>query len=150
LENQKNGVKGSAVHHASSGDADIDPVCSLARLVHRIATLPPSTPLGTFISANGRQAQASANDIAAMLRNGASGDNLPNAGYDLARIGTHSLRSGGAISLALNGVDSTIIMKMGRWSSNTYLKYIQSQIGELTHGLSSAMARPMRFHRVGT
>ena len=73
-----------------------------------------------------------------------------NAGYNLARIGTHSLRSGGAISLAINGVDHAIIMKMGRWSSNSYVKYIKSRIGELTHGLSSAMARPLHFHRVGS
>ena len=150
LENQKNGVKGSSVHHESSGDPNFDPIKSLARLVHGIALLPPDTPLGTYISSTGRQERVSSSDIAGMLRSGAIGDNLINAGYSLARIGTHSLRSGGAISLAINGVDHALIMKMGRWSSNTYLKYIQSQIGELTHGLSSAMARPMRFHRVGS
>jgi hypothetical protein len=84
-----------------------------------------------------------------MIRGGAIGDNLINAGYDLTRIGTHSLRSGGAINLAINGVDHAMIMKMGRWSSNTYLRCIQTQIGELSAGLSAAMARPMRFHRVG-
>ena len=149
LENQKNGIRGSAVHHESSGDPDIDPVRSLARLVHHIAALPPDTPLGTFTTANRRPVQVSPSDIAAMLKGGAIGDNLVRAGYDIARIGTHSLRSGGAINLAINGIDHAIIMKIGRWSSNTYLRYIQSQIGELSHGLSAAMARPMRFHRVG-
>jgi hypothetical protein len=149
LENQKNGIRGSAVHHESSGDPDIDPVRSLARLVHYITALPPDTPLGTFTTANRRPVQVSPSDIAAMLKGGAIGDNLVRAGYDIARIGTHSLRSGGAINLAINGIDHAIIMKIGRWSSNTYLRYIQSQIGELSHGLSAAMARPMRFHRVG-
>jgi hypothetical protein len=149
LENQKNGVRGACVHHATSGDPDIDPVRSLARLVHRIATLNPDTPLGTFISVDGRIQQASSTDIAAMVRGGAIGDNLAIAGYDLTRIGTHSLRSGGAINMAINGVEHAVIMKMGRWSSNTYLKYIQTQIGELSAGLSAVMARPMRFHRVG-
>ena len=149
IETQKNGIRGSAVHHESSGDPDINAVRSLARLVHHIAALPPETPLCTFTTANGRPVQVSSSDIAAMLKGGAIGDNLVRAGYDIARIGTHSLRSGGAINLAINGIDHAIIMKIGRWSSNTYLRYIQSQIGELSHGLSAAMARPMRFHRVG-
>jgi hypothetical protein len=150
LENQKNGERGSSVHHQASGDADIDPVRSLARLVHQIATLPRETPLGTFVTEQGSHQRISSNDITAMIRAGAVGDNLIQAGYDLTRIGTHSLRSGGAINLAIRGYSHAIIMKLGRWSSNTYLKYIQSQIGELSQGIASAMARPMRFHRVGT
>jgi hypothetical protein len=109
LENQKNGVRGACVHQATSGDKDIDPVRSLARLVHRIATLNPDTPLGTFLSINGRVLQASSTDITAMIRGGAIGDNLANAGYDLTRIGTHSLRSGGAINMAINGVEHAVI-----------------------------------------
>ena len=51
--------------------------------------------------------------------------------------------------LKLAGKDDDIIKKMGRWSSNTYLRYIQTQIGELTVGLASAMAQTLRFHHVG-
>ena len=83
-----------------------------------------------------------------MTRGGSIGDSLSNAGYDLARLG--SLRIGGAINLAsMASTDHAIIMKMGRWLSNTYESYLQTQIGELFYGLSAAMARPMRFHRAG-
>lgn len=150
LENQKNGKKGGVVHHAASGDPDLDPIPALARLVHRIAHLPATTPLGTFELAPTRLQRVSPGDITSAVRLGAIGDNLADAGYSLDRIGSHSLRSGGAINLALNGYDQVVIMKMGRWSSNTFLTYIQSQIGELTQGISTSMARPMRFHRVGT
>ena len=51
--------------------------------------------------------------------------------------------------MKLVGYDDAMIKKLGRWSSNTYLLYIQSMIGELTAGVSSArMARPLRFFNV--
>jgi hypothetical protein len=149
LENQKNGKKGSVVHHSASGDPHLDPIPALARLVHRIAHLPPTTPIGSFGPDPNHLQRAAPSDITAAIRLGAIGDNLTDAGYSLDRIGSHSLRSGGAINLAMNGYDQVVIMKMGRWSSNTFLTYIQSQIGELTQGIATNMARPMRFHRVG-
>ena len=76
-------------------------------------------------------------------------DNLHNAGFELKRIGSHSLRSGGAVNLKLNGYDHAMIMKLGRWSGNTYLLYIQNSIGELTTGVAQRMASTLRFHRVG-
>ena len=36
---------------------------------------------------------------------------------DLARIGTHSLRSGGAIAAANAGVPDRLFLRHGRWSS---------------------------------
>ena len=132
LENQKNGVKGAVVHHTSSGDCTFDPVKSMARLVFAIQTMPDSTPIGTYQEA-GKQAA----------------DNLVAAGYDLSRIGSHSLRSGGAVNLKLNGYDHDMIKKLGRWSSNTYLHYIQNSIAELTTGVAQRTASTFRFHRVG-
>jgi hypothetical protein len=49
----------------------------------------------------------------------------------------------------LNGYDHDIIKKLGRWSSNTYLHYIENYIGELTTGAATKMATTHRFHRVG-
>jgi hypothetical protein len=50
--------------------------------------------------------------------------NLPANGYDLTRIGAHSLRASGAMALKLNGYGKETIMKVGRWSSDTFLTYI--------------------------
>jgi hypothetical protein len=36
---------------------------------------------------------------------------------------------------------------MGRWSSNTYLKYIQPQIAQLVAGAAAQMAPPQRYQR---
>ena len=149
LENQKNGEKCSSLHHTSSGVPGFDPVLSLARLVHEIHDLPASTPLGTYQQDSGRLSRVTAGEVGAAIKLAAVADNLPSVGFSIDRIGTHSLRSGGAVNLKLCGYDHDIIKKFGRWSSDTYLKYIQTQIGELTSGIAARMARLVRFHNVG-
>ena len=149
LENQKNGIKCASLHHTSSGIPGFDPVHSVARLVHEIQHLPASTPLGTFQQDDGGLARITASEIGAVIKLGAIADNLPSVGFSIDRIGSHSLRSGGAVNLKLCGYDHDIIKKFGRWSSDTYLKYIQTQIGELTTGIAARMARLVRFHNVG-
>ena len=62
------------------------------------------------------------------------------AGYDLTRIGAHSLRASGAMALKLNGYDKETIMKIGRWSSDTFLTYIHSQIAALTMGVAAMIS----------
>jgi hypothetical protein len=150
LENQKNGIKGAVVHHTSSGNPAFDPVRSMARLVFAIQLLPEHTQIGSFIDRNGSLQCIQPKQIVASLRFAAVADNLATAGFNLRRIGSHSLRSGGAVNLKLNGYDHDIIKKLGRWSSNTYLHYIQNSIGELTTGVATKMATTLRFHRVGT
>ena len=46
------------------------------------------------------------------------------AGFDPAKYSTHSMRAGGASSLALCGVDSATIRKLGRWESDCFIRYI--------------------------
>jgi len=51
--------------------------------------------------------------------------------------------------LKLAGYDHDMIRKLGRWNSDTYLRYIQSQIGSLTAGVARSMARLTWFRNVG-
>jgi hypothetical protein len=148
LENQKNGHKHAVLHHTTSRDASLDPVRSAVVLVDALRGLPPTTPIGSFLL-NGTIYQATATDIRSTIRLAAINDNLQAAGYDIQRIGSHSVRSGGAMHLKLAGYDHDIIQKLGRWSSPTYLHYIQSQIGQLTTGVAERMASVnLRFHLV--
>ncbi len=149
LENQKNGDRMSTVHHETSGDATLDPVRSVAHLLFATRGMPDTTALGTYKTSNGRVCQVRATAILAMVRLAANQCGLAARGYDLTRIGTHSLRSGGAMALKLAGYDHDMIRKLGRWNSDTYLHYIQSQIGELTAGVSRSMARLTWFRNVG-
>ena len=50
------------------------------------------------------------------------------------------------MAMKLNGVDSITIKKHGRWSSNTFLDYIQEQIGALTAGVATQMSRYIPFY----
>lgn len=149
LENQKNGQKGCVLHHTATKDSSMCPVLALARLVHASRGLPRSTGLGTFRKGGSDSGRVTANDIRAAVRQSVELDHLEAQGYDASRIGSHSLRSGGAIALRLAGYDSDMIKKLGRWSSNTYLIYIQSQIAQLTAGVAEGMRQPLRWLQVG-
>ena len=118
-------------------------------LYMQIQDLPISTPLGTYQQEDGHLGRITASEVGAAIKLGAIADNLPARGFSIDRIGTHSLRSGGAVNLKLCGYDHDIIKKFGRWISDTYLTYIQMQIGELTTGIAARMARLVHFHNVG-
>ena len=147
LENQKNGYRGCTLHHHASGEPRFCPVKASARLMFRMRGLPPHTPLGTYATTSGLS-QVSASRIRKLLRATAKAQGLEAHGFDLARIGTHSLRSGGAMALRLAGHADATIKKLGRWSSNTYLVYIQTQVAQLTQGVAASMARRLHFHNV--
>lgn len=149
LENQKNGHKNAVIHHTSSADPSFDPVRAAARRVFVTARSGPDTPIGA-VAVNGLVTQVSAQDIRDAVLTGAIGDNLVASGYDLTRLGSHSIRAGGAVQLKILGYDSDIIKKLGRWSGATYLRYIQTQIGQVTSGIAALMARPIRFTHVGS
>jgi hypothetical protein len=149
LENQKNGKKNAVLHHTKAGNTTFCPVWAAAHLVHELQGQ-GHAPLGTFVDERGHTSRVQASDIRSAIRAGAVATQLELCGYDLKRIGSHSLRSGGAMHLKLAGHDNDIIMKLGRWTSNTYLHYIQSQIGELTAGIATDMARLLHFHHVSS
>ena len=46
----------------------------------------------------------------------------------------------------LNGIPDTIIKKMGRWSSDMFLIYIQEQLSIFSKNVASAMSRKIPFH----
>jgi len=62
-----------------------------------------------------------ANDITNLVKFAARGTNLEAQGYNLARIGTHSLRALGAMAFKLQGVNNLTIMKIGWWTGLTFL-----------------------------
>ena len=63
-------------------------------------------------------------------------------------VGSHSLRAVGAMAMYLNGVDITIIKKLGRWASDLFLMYIHKQIAALSANVSMLMSKQIAFHNV--
>ena len=121
----------------------------MAHLIHTIHGRPNTCPIGSFYKENGGPARVTATNVRDMLRECAKDMGLLRQGYSLHRIGTHSLRSGGAVRLKLAGYDEAMIKKLGRWSSDTYLIYIQTQVANVSMGVSARMAQPMQFQMLG-
>ena len=136
------------MHHEAVPGA-FCPVKAAARRVSHVIgflKLPSTTPLSTV---HPHLLHVCAPDILAAVRHGARIVNLQTCGYDLTRIGTHSLRASGAMALWLVGYSAEAIMKYRRWKSNTFLTYIHSQIALLSQGIAQKMRRPISFHNVG-
>ena len=49
------------------------------------------------------------------------------------------------MALKLHGYDDTTIMKMGRWTSLTFLMYIHNQIAHLAKDISQKMSIELPF-----
>ena len=149
LENQKNGKKDQTLYHDASDGPLMCPVKAAAHLIYQLRGLPQDTPLGSYrddvTSTLGR---VQAVEIRAMIRLGASADRLDEAGYDLSRIGSHSLRSGGAVRLKLAGAKDSLIKELGRWSGDTFRRYVQPYIGPIARGWAARMSVPLRFWNV--
>ena len=147
MDNQKNGQRGDILHQEAV-HADFCPVRSAAALVSAIIAqqMPLTTPI-SFVHPGVYVLPA---HVLHAVRRGARLAMLTDSGYNLARIGAHSLRASGAMALWLSGHGSEAIMKLGRWRTQTFLTYIHAQIAATTAGTSSRMRRPVEFHNVGT
>lgn len=145
LVNQKNGKRGATIHHTCC-PTWFWPVKSLARRVASILThgMAPTTPL-SFVSPGVHVVAA---NVTALVHQAATDTNIVAQGYKLRRIGTHSLRASGAMALKLDGIDDSLIMKIGRWTGLTFLTYIHAQIGALNAGLAQKMTTRIHFINV--
>ncbi|KAI2489186.1 hypothetical protein MHU86_25407 [Fragilaria crotonensis] len=95
MDNQKNGHRGDTIHQEAC-DTDFCPVRSVAALVSAIMAqnMPVSTPL-SFVQP-GMHVQPG--HILHAVRRGAQLAQLEASGYQLTRIGAHSLRASGAMA----------------------------------------------------
>ena len=66
-------------------------------------------------------------------------------GYKSKIVGTHSLQSGGAMALFLSGSSPEAIMKMGRWTSTTFMTYIHEQVDTLNQDAAARMSQDVSF-----
>ena len=80
-----------------------------------------------------------------MTRQAVKDLNLHQQGIDPDLVGAHSLRAGGAMALKLHGYNDTTIMKMGRWTSLTFLMYIHTQIAHLSKDITKDMSEELPF-----
>jgi hypothetical protein len=145
IDNQKNGQRGGTIHHTTC-PSWFCPVKALARRVASI--MAQGLALATPLSQVSPGIHVIAPNVTALIHLAATDTHLVAQGYELRRIGTHSLRASGAMALKLQGVDDSLIMKIGRWTGLTFLTYIHAQIGALNTGLAHRMATRIHFVNV--
>jgi hypothetical protein len=109
----------------------------------------PCRTINLVYTASGQTFCVSNHNIGIAVQWGAASDSLISGGYTLDCILSHSLRAGGAMAMKLSGASDSTIMRVGQWSSLTYLTYIHSQIGALTARVALKMSKAFIFQNVG-
>ena len=146
LMNQKNGHRNAILHHTTTNDPLFCPVQAAARRLNALHDMPPDTPICTWHTIEGNASRVTSTHIVQALRLSVRTTGLDD--FALDKVGSHSLRASGAMALKLNGFSDNTIRKLGRWSTNTFDRYIHAQIGALTANVATAMATSLRFHNV--
>ena len=152
ITNQKNGRMGQTIHHSAIKDKLNCPIRAIARRVHHVLNNGGSTAnyicdVKTTTATTGWY-QITAADMRMQIRLAVTTLKLHLAGIDPDLVGVHSLRAGGAMALKLTGADDTTIMKIGRWTSLTFLQYIHNQIAHLSTDLAQNMSTNLNFTNI--
>jgi len=66
-------------------------------------------------------------------------------GFDESKVGSHSLRAGGAMALYITKHSAMEIQRAGRWTSTTFMEYIHGQLDVVSKGLTQAMSQSVPF-----
>ena len=151
LSNQKNGVRGALIHHHALSARKQCPVKALERrVVHLYKHAADSDELlcEYFDHLEKSYVTITNNDMLKLVQAAGVDLKLEKKGFPSERLGTHSLRTGGAMAMEVNGETDQNIKKMGRWSTDTFLMYIHEQISHLTKGISDKMPQPFPFFNV--
>lgn len=151
FEEQKNGEKMETVTQHCSGDRVLCPVRAAASIVRRIRKLKSSsgsTTINAYSSPTGKLAYISSAMVKESLRAAVSTIGETKLGFLAKAVGTHSLRSGGAMAMHLAEIPVYTIMIIGRWSSDAFLRYIRRQVAQFSQNISRRMLATQFFIHV--
>lgn len=148
FENQKNKVKWDKSTQESTSDPLLNPTRALAAIVSELWKDPRTTedtPICTFYE-DGTAKFVTGDDMLKFMRRTAEAIGEDKLGFSPEDIRTHSVRSGAAMAMFLDNTPIFLIMLVGRWSSDAFLKYIRKQVLETAKGISSRMLKNDLFH----
>ncbi len=151
FEDQKNREKFDSVTCHRTEDLILCPIKSSARLIDRILLSTPNVSYDTQINSFSDKNKIIhlTNTMAIkFLRHAVKAMGSELLGFTPNEVGTHSIRSGGAMALCLSRVDQYIIQIWGRWKSDAFMKYIRKQVEQFTAGLSSLMLKNENFNHI--
>ena len=152
FEDQKNGDKFDTVNLQNSKDDILNPVIAWAETVSRIMKSPGSTrntPINSYLIGKKFYSITSKNAINA-LRSAVKKHGEDRLGFQANEIGTHSIRSGGAMAmyLAVPQIPTYTIQLIGRWRSDAFLKYIRKQVKQFSACISESMVTNENFSHI--
>jgi hypothetical protein len=146
LDNGKTGAaRNATIHHYSTGS----PICPIAAIVRGLWQIYPhsrdmSTLFAAYYQPNASKWHLTPSHVNTFLKQmAATMPRLHQLNIPISLISSHSLRAGGAVALHLNNVPAHTIQIMGRWSSDTFITYIHSQLSSFTLNLSTYMSNPI-------
>jgi hypothetical protein len=137
FSDQKNANRGEKVGHATSGDNIFCPVRALARrVIHLRRNMAPAhTPIHCYYEQfRGRQLRIPATSINLLLKQAATCE-----GHDPAGVTIKALRATGAMALIVARIDSDLIRLLGRWQSDSMLRYLHVQAVPVIQNFARAM-----------
>ena len=150
FEDQKNREKNDSISLHRSNDKTLCPVRAWASIVRRIWNYEGATrdsPVNSFIL-NKKQHRISAANVTKALRTAVRQMKSFDLGFEAEEVGTHSIRSGGAMALCLAKTDVYMVMMIGHWKSDSFMKYIRKQIRQFSAGLTEKMLEAEHFNHV--
>ena len=141
FESQKTEVKNQPIiqHRTSS---EFCPVKIWAALKTRILSYPRTTEnskVNLFLNNKNKLVEITSEEIRKNLRRYILSIDPFQRLYNLAKVGTHSIRSSTAMILHCAGVDTYIIKLIGRWASEAFMKYIRHQLVAFSRDISTLM-----------
>ena len=153
FEDQKNGEKMETVTQHCTGDRTLCPVKVAAAIVQRVWKLKGSsgrTTINAFPAHSGKASFVTAADISKALKAATVSIGETKLGFSKDDVGTHSLRSGGAMAMHLAEIPVYTIMIIGRWSSDAFLRYIRKQVAQFSQNIAKRMLSTQFFIHVPT
>ena len=134
----------------ASQDARLCPVRAVAAIVRKIRKYPGSSqdsPISTVI-VNGHLQQVTSTHMIYALRDAVGAIGEVKLGNKKEYVGTHSIRSGAAMAMYPGELPVFMIMLIGRWSSDAFLRYIRKQVMEFSQNVATRMLSCQNFRHI--
>ena len=150
FELQKNQEKHETVTQDRNEDSLLCPVKAWAKVFNRVSKYKHSTsntPIN-ILQKDNKLYQITSKDNINFLRKTVRSMTDIDLGFEPNEIGTHSIRSGGAMAMKLANISDSTIRLIGRWKSDSFLKYIRIQIKQFSSQLSSRMLEHEHFTHI--
>ncbi len=141
---QKTDIRHETVYQHATIVPNLCPVKAWAKVARRVLSYPgcDTESLVSTVLTNDKRRLVTSAFLATQLQAAAKRIDPDVLGFSHLDVGTHSIQSGGAMTMYLAGVPVFTIMLIGRWSSDAFLWYIRRQVLQFSAGVSTRMVSP--------